>query len=421
MLSLSNAMPMKAERAEKRPSEETSKRGTGPVPASERAAPGRLRPDLREDKLGKQYHEEQAALVNEIADLRSGKDEVMAAYDKELERLSKELLEASATDPYKVDEISEGIAELQELRNEHRTERQARIAGLESRLRDVNGKLNPLQDLSQAEMEKALSDITFAEPISEAEAEKALAPLKESEIVEVTDDMIEPLITERHGKVGKGRLTEEQKAAVRKEHPRRPSATPADGLPPERVPGARAASMAEYELTGDELEIEEDTPTDEKKALMTKAEFDAELDALFAQAEKEPSEVLPALSREAQAAQELGDEKTIREEVDMLAAQIKELHQQGFSQQNLDRLMDQKGVDPDRRAASGAYRALTRLRSLFDPKLRLLLEIYDKKTSELADLRDRYTTGQLRLKDPEAYRKLMEQQKRNIRNLREKR
>jgi len=396
---------MRPEREPDMQKEEAPKKEERVNPPVENAAPGRLRPDKREDEVGDRYRQEQAEIVHELAELKSGKDAVIEAYEKDLARLSKDLLEASAEDPHKVDEISEGIKQLNAEMDEHRKERKARIADLEAQLSEINTFLNPLEGLSEGETEEALSNITFAEPITEKEAEKALEPLKEEdEIIEVTDDMIVGPAVERHGEFGKGKLTGEQKAALREEAKKRAAKkTTGPELQPELIPGAREASRAEYELTGDEFEVE---PSETGSAL---PDANAVIETLAARAE-EPSEVLPALSPEQQEARDLGDEDAVRMEVAELQARVKEMYGKGFSQENLDRLMVQKRVDPDKRAASGMYRARTMLRSLLDPKLRLLLRIYDDKTSELADLKDRIATGTLRLEDPEAYKKLMKAQ-----------
>lgn len=191
-----------------------------------------------------------------------------------------------------------------------------------------------------------------------------------------------------------------------------------DRLPEELVPGARAASQAEYELTGDEFEVVEDTDSPPVPK-MTDDMLDNELTMLFGESERLEKEresgVLPADSARARERRELGDEATIRNEVDVLEKKVAHMSEMGFSQKNLERLLERKGVNPDKLAISGLYRARVKVKSLFDPNLRMLLDIYDEKTTEIADMKERIQTGKMRLEDPERYRRLMQDQRERLR------
>lgn len=434
-----------------------------------------LQPDGREDRMRDVYEENQAKTIDTLADLKDEEDGVRF----ELVELSKSMLEASAEDPQKAEQIAERIAEVNGFLEEIEKKRH----DLKVQLEDANQKLEPLKGLSDTEIEEGLHDITFG-GVTEDETEIALKPLQEVDHVPdeqaITDELdmkMRRKDREKKKKVTPPPLPKKKKPVVKKEVPpplpleilaeaelRRQELVPgaydasraeneltedeleveadgaetielapsmevesgksewapedesADGLREAFVPGAIEASQAEYELTGDELE--EVVPPDPETSANI---LNDEIDDLFKEADhinkekQDATEVLPADSPAQAEAKDLGDETATREEVNELKTRLKEMYTKGFSQENLDRLMVQKGVDPDKLSVSALYRARVKMKSMFDSKLRMLLNIYSVKTAEITDIRKRIQTGKLRLEDPEGYKKLMRDQKKRLR------
>lgn len=379
-----------------------------------------LRPDGQEDLMREVYERNRSKVTDELTDLKDEEDGARF----ELAELAKTMLDTPESDPQKVEDIAERVAEVNHILEDIASKRR----DLEGKLKDVNDMFQPFKDLTDEEMEESLHDITFG-GITDEEAEKALEPLEE--IHEVTDDMIigtaddeEKLLAKKDWAEELDRVTPPPLPLKRKKTGIPPPPPPDalvktetgtdERLPEERVLGARAAFQAEYELTGDGLEVIKDTNVP-RVPETTSEILDNELVALFEEAERlrkeARSEISPADSARERERRELGDETTVRDEVSMLEKKLSHMHEMGFSQKNLERLLEQKGVHPDKFAVSGMYRARVKVKSLFDPKLRMLLVIYGKKTDEIADIQKRIQTGKLRLEDPERYIRLMQDQK----------